>query len=173
MKSELRVLHLEDDSRDAELIQETLAAEGISCQVTCVETEAAFIAWLETGDFDLIFADYTLPSFDGMSALKIAQQRWPQVPFIFVSGTLDEEVAIEALKIGATDYIVKTRLSRLVPAVQRALREAGERAERKRAEETLREQADLLGLTHDAILWWRCFGHSRKIAQPPLAIAMP
>src|SRR3977135_1128835 len=101
MHSRLRILHLEDDSRDAELVQETLEADGISCEVTRVETQAHFIACLELGSFDLIVADYTLPSFDGMSALKIAHQTRPYVPFIFVSGTLDEEVAIEALKIGA------------------------------------------------------------------------
>ena len=106
----------------------------------------------------MILADYTLPSFDGLSALKIAQRDCPHVPWIFVSGTLGEDVAIEALKIGATDYVFKTRLSRLVPSVQRALREARARAEsskveeaRKQAEKTLRAQADLLNLTHDAI----------------------
>jgi DNA-binding NtrC family response regulator len=139
MKSPLSVLHLEDDSRDAELVQETLAADGIVCQVTRVETPADFVASLERRGCDLILADYTLPSFDGFSALKIAQDRWAHLPFIFVSGTLDEEVAIEALKIGATDYVFKTRLSRLVPSVRRALREAEERAEHRRAEEALRE----------------------------------
>ena len=86
----------------------------------------------------MILADYTLPSFDGLSALKIAQQHWPHVPFIFVAGTLGEEVAIEALKIGSTDYVLKTRLSRIVPSVRRALREAEERIDLTRAEEALR-----------------------------------
>jgi PAS domain S-box-containing protein len=138
MKSPLRVLQLEDDPRDAELVQERLANDGIACEVTRVETEADFIASLEQGGFDLILADYSLPSFDGLSALKIAQQRWAHVPFIFVSGTLGEEVAIEALTIGATDYVLKTGLSRIAPSVQRALREAQERMERSRAEEALR-----------------------------------
>jgi PAS domain S-box-containing protein len=138
MKSPLRILYLEDDPGDAELVLETLASEGIECQVTRVETEADFITSLEQGGFDLILADYTLPSFDGLSASKIAQQKWPHVPLIFVSGTLGEEVAIEALKIGATDYIFKTRLSRIVPSVQRALREAEERIDLTRAEEALR-----------------------------------
>jgi DNA-binding NtrC family response regulator len=102
MKSQLRILHLEDDPRDGELVQETLEAEGISCQVMRVETQAHFSACIEHSGFDLIFADYTLPSFDGLSALKIDHQTRPHVPFIFVSGTLDEEVAIDALKIGAT-----------------------------------------------------------------------
>jgi len=158
MTSPLRILYLEDDARDAELVQETLAADGINCQATRVETEADFIASLEQGGFDLIFADYTLPSFDGLSALKIARQGWPHVPFIFVSGTLGEEVAIEALKIGATDYVFKTRLSRIVPSVQRALREAGERTELSRAEEALRRSeaylAEAQKLSHTGSFGW-------------------
>src|SRR5271163_2485397 len=138
MKSPLRILHLEDDPHDAELVNETLASEGITSEVTRVETEADFVAALRRVAFDLIVADYTLPSFDGLSALKIAQQDWPQVPFIFVSGTLGEEVAIEALKFGATDYVFKTRLFRIVPSVRRALREAEERSELRRSEAALR-----------------------------------
>src|SRR6202035_3966361 len=144
MTPPLRILYLEDDPRDAELVQQTLETAGIICEVTRVETEADFIASLEQGDFALILADYALPSFDGLSALMIAQRRWPHVPFIFVSGTLGEEVAIEALKIGATDYVLKTRISRLVPSVHRALREARERAERKRAEQALRRSETYL-----------------------------
>jgi PAS domain S-box-containing protein len=158
MKSQLRILYLEDDPTDAELLQETLEADGISCQVTRVETETDFIASLKHGDFDLILADYTLPSFDGLSALKIAQQSWPHVPFIFVSGTLGEEVAIEALKIGATDYVFKTRLSRIVPSVQRALREAVERSELHSAEEALRRSETYLAeaqrLSHTGSFGW-------------------
>ena len=138
MKSRLRILYLEDDPGDAELVQETLESDGILCEVTRVENQADFTASLAQRDFDLILADYTLPSFDGLSALKIARQGWPRVPFLFVSGTLGEEIAIEALKIGAMDYVFKTRLSRLVPAVRRALREAEERIELLRAEEALR-----------------------------------
>ena len=124
MKAALRVLYLEDDPSDAELVQEKLASGGIACQVTRVESQADFVSSLEQGGFDLILADYTLPSFDGISALKLALEKRPDAPFIFVSGTLGEEVAIEALKIGAVDYVLKTRLSRLVPSVYRALREA-------------------------------------------------
>jgi PAS domain S-box-containing protein len=158
MKSQLRILHLEDDLRDAELVQETLESEGIACQVTRVETEADFIASLQQGGFDVILADYTLPSFDGLSALKVAQQHWPHVPFIFVSGTLDEEVAIEALKIGATDYVFKTKLSRIVPSVQRALREAEERIELNHAEQALRRSETYLAeaqkLSHTGSFGW-------------------
>ncbi len=158
MKSGLAILHLEDDARDAELVQDTLAADGIVCEITRVETRADFIASLERGGFDLIVADYTLPTFDGLSALKIAREKWAHVPFIFVSGTLDEEVAIEALKIGATDYVFKTRLSRIVPSVRRALREAEERAELSRAEAALRRSeaylAEAQRLSHTGSFGW-------------------
>jgi signal transduction histidine kinase/CheY-like chemotaxis protein len=158
MKSQLRILYLEDDPRDAELVQETLINDGIRCHVTRVETEADFTASLEKGGFALILADYTLPSFDGLSALKIVQQRWPHVPLIFVSGTLGEEVAIEALKVGATDYVFKTRLSRIVPSVQRALREAEERIELSRAEEALQRSeaylAEAQRLSHTGSFGW-------------------
>jgi PAS domain S-box-containing protein len=138
MTPPLRILYLEDDPKDAELVQHALETEGIICQITRVETQADFIASLEQGGFGVILADYALPSFDGLSALKIAQQRWPHVPFIFVSGTLGEEVAVEALKIGATDYVRKTLLSRIVPSVRRALREARERMELSRSAASLR-----------------------------------
>ncbi|HEY2122150.1 MAG TPA: GAF domain-containing protein, partial [Chthoniobacterales bacterium] len=144
MNSPLRVLHLEDDVRDAELVRATLEGEKIASELTRVETEQDFIAALKDGSFDLILADYTLPSFDGLSALKIALQQLPDVPFIFVSGTLGEDVATEALKTGATDYILKTRLTRLGPAVTRALGEAREKAERKRAEALLAGEKRLL-----------------------------
>src|SRR6202049_2180533 len=158
MKSPLHILYREDDPRDAELVQQTLAMNNITSFMTRVETEADFIASLKQGGFDLILADYTLPSFDGMSALKIAQRDWPHLPLIFVSGTLGEEVAIEALKIGATDYVFKTRLSRIVPSVQRALREAEERIDHGRAEEALRRSeaylAEAQKLSHTGSFGW-------------------
>src|ERR1700681_3278162 len=144
MRQPLRILWVEDDPKDAELIQDLLATEGMVCEVTRVDTEAALLACVEQGGIDLILADYSLPSFDGISALKFAMKACPDVPFIFVSGTLGEEVAIEALKIGATDYVLKTSLSRLVPSVVRALREATQKAERKRAEEALRQSETYL-----------------------------
>ena len=144
MNSPLRILYLEDDPNDAELVQARLEGDGIVGQITLVETQPDFIAALDRGGFDLILADYTLPSFDGISALKLAVKKLPEVPFIFVSGTLGEDVAIEALKIGATDYVFKTRLSGIVPSVQRALREGEERTERKRAQEALRRSETYL-----------------------------
>jgi DNA-binding NarL/FixJ family response regulator/two-component sensor histidine kinase len=137
----LRILNLEDSPLDAELLHATLTDGGVECEILRVQTRADFTAALEGGDFDLVLADYSLPSFDGLSALKVAQEIGPGIPFVLVSGAVGEEVAIEALKSGATDYVLKQRLERLVPAVRRALREAEERAERKRAEETLETQA--------------------------------
>src|SRR5580700_2137143 len=146
MNRPLRVLYLEDDIADAELARDTLELDGFVCEVTCVETESGFRAVLQQGGLDVILADYALPSFDGLSGLKITLWQRPDLPFIFVSGTMGEEVAIEALKIGATDYVLKTRLSRLVPSVNRALREARERAELRRAEEALRRSEAYLAI---------------------------
>src|ERR1700686_2366914 len=144
MDSSLRVLHLEDDRNDADIVRGLLESGGITCQVTRVETRDDFIAAVEKAAFDLILADFSLPSFDGLSALKIALERCPDVPFIFVSGALGEELAIEALTIGATDYVLKERLSRIVTSVRRALREASDRAERKQAEQQLRRSEAFL-----------------------------
>jgi CheY-like chemotaxis protein len=142
--SGLQVLYFEDDPRAAELIQATFAAENVACALRRVDTQAEFLALLQRGGLDLILADYTLHSFQGISALKLAKEIRPEVPFIFVSATLGEETAIEALQLGATDYVLKTRLSRLVSSAQRALREAKEKIERKRAEGSVQLQLGLL-----------------------------
>jgi PAS domain S-box-containing protein len=154
----LRILLLEDDLGDVELIQELLEVDHFDCEVTRVQTRPEFLTALESDEIDLILADYKLPSFDGLSALKLAQSAHPDLPFIFVSGTIGEDVAIEALKIGATDYVLKTRLERLVPSVQRALREARERAERRKAEAALRRSemylAEAQRLSHTGSFGW-------------------
>src|SRR3981189_3963359 len=129
MRNPLRILSIEDDPKDAKLIQDLLETEGIACEVTRVDTKTALLASVEQGGIDLILADYSLPSFDGISALKFAMEACPDVPFIFVSGTLGEEVAIEALKIGATDYVLKPRLFRLVPSGLRARGGAPQKAQ--------------------------------------------
>jgi two-component system cell cycle sensor histidine kinase/response regulator CckA len=139
VKPPLRLLHLEDDPVDAELIATTLIEGGIPCQSQLVDTRQAFVAALKEGRMDLILADYSIPGFDGMTALTLARQHRPDVPFLFVSATIGEELAIDAMHHGATDYVLKQRLGRLVPSVQRALRELDDRAERKRAEEALRQ----------------------------------
>jgi two-component system cell cycle sensor histidine kinase/response regulator CckA len=139
VKTPLRLLHLEDNPVDAELITATLMEGNIPCQSQLVDTRQAFVAALKEGRIDLILADYSIPGFDGMTALILARQHCPDVPFLFVSATIGEELAIDAMHQGATDYVLKQRLGRLVPSVQRALRELDDRAERKRAEEALRQ----------------------------------
>jgi PAS domain S-box-containing protein len=146
----LQILLLEDDPVDVELIQTTLKNGGIEANLICVTRRSDFSEILKTQLPDLILSDYVLPSFDGIAALKIAQQFCPQVPFIMVSGMLGEELAIETLKQGATDYVLKQRLERLVPSAKRALRESQERQERLRVEEALRQTDDLLRAIVDA-----------------------
>src|SRR5919107_3861512 len=131
----LRVLSLEDNPLEAELVHATLKGGGVKCEIFRVQTRADFVAALECDEFDLILADYPLPAFDGLSALKVAQEIRPEAPFILVSGAFGEETAIEALKNGASDYVLKNRLERLVPAGPRGLGGGEERTERKRAEE--------------------------------------
>src|SRR4051794_4341042 len=113
MKSPLQILHLEDDRADAELVQALLEDDGIACTINCVKTRSDYEAALDRGDFDLILSDYSLPKFDGMSALALARERRPEKPIIFVSGTIGEEAAVEALKQGALDYVLKDQLARL------------------------------------------------------------
>jgi PAS domain S-box-containing protein len=158
MPGPLRILCVEDDQTDAEMNGDLLEAAGLVCEITRVETETAMRDFLAQANPDLILADYTLPSFDGLSALKVAKSACPEVPFLFVSGTLGEEVAIEALRTGATDYILKTRLAKLAPAVFRALREAREIAERKQVNERLRRSeaylAEAQRLSHTGSFGW-------------------
>lgn len=139
MKKSLRILNLEDNENDTELNLAMLSARWPDCQLVRVDKQEDFMAALEQGGFDLILSDYTMPGFDGRQALALAHKKWPEIPFLFVSGTIGEDTAIEALKNGATDYVLKHRLMRLIPAVDRALREAGERAEYKRADKAMRE----------------------------------
>lgn len=115
-----------------------LLNDAIDCVVTWVESKSTFMAALSKGNIDLIISDYTLPGFNGLAALKIASETAPEIPFILFSGTLGEEAAIDSLRNGATDYVLKHRFKRLVPAVRRALIEAQERRKQRLVEETLR-----------------------------------
>jgi two-component system, cell cycle sensor histidine kinase and response regulator CckA len=151
MTSPLRILHLEDNQLDVELAGAALEAEGLKCEVTQVDTRDAFLSALESRELDLILSDYALPTYDGMSALAVAREKRPDLPFILLSGTLGEELAIETLKNGGTDYVLKQRLSRLGPAVQRAVRESRERAERRRAEELLSREQQFISAVLDNV----------------------
>ncbi|WP_346292254.1 response regulator [Sphaerothrix gracilis] len=152
----LQVLVLEDDTRDLELIQQTLNSEEMRCHFVEVVSQADFVEALQNQTFDLVLADYALPGFNGLSALSIAQEVCPSVPFILVSGVLGEEQAIEAMQKGATDYVLKQRLDRLLPAMRRALREAEDRAERLRAEAALKESEDRFRTSVETMV--DCFG---------------
>jgi signal transduction histidine kinase len=140
----IRILHLEDDPNDAELIQAALEMDRLPVAVETVATQQDFAAALERCEFDLILSDFALPGFDGASALVIAREAAPGVPFIMVSGQLGEEAAVESVRNGATDYVLKQRLARLGPSVRRALAEADERSRRKQAEEALHKSEDQL-----------------------------
>ncbi|WP_165953226.1 hybrid sensor histidine kinase/response regulator [Deinococcus sp. S9] len=136
----LRILHLEDNELDHELV--TLNLEGElpwPLEIERVEDEASFLRALEEHRPHLVLSDYALPGYDGLSAFRAAHQRAPQLPFIIVTGALGEEVAVDTLRQGVTDYILKQRLERLAPSVRRALAEADARDRRERAEQEVRE----------------------------------
>jgi len=136
MEPRLTILHFEDSQEDALLIREHLESGGIQCDVSLVQNRASFVKAL--GDrWDLILSDFNVPGFDGFAALQLVRERDPHIPFIIISGTIGEEVAIESLKRGATDYILKDKPARLVPAVQRALQQAEERRQRLQSETAL------------------------------------
>ncbi|WP_454688743.1 response regulator [Achromobacter aloeverae] len=154
------ILLLEDNDLDAELLRRRLERAGLDCHIDQVWEEADFRAALRGKSYGVILADYVLPRFDGMSALTIARELSPETPFIFVSGTLGEEVAIESLKHGATDYIVKHRQERLPSAIARALAEREQRRARLRAEQGLVEMNAALEVmvrsrTEERDLVWR------------------
>src|SRR5215469_9482840 len=118
MGQPLRVLHLEDDPDFSSLLGSKLAAEGIGAELSCVKTRREFQAAVERGGYDLIIADYSLPDYNGIEAIQFAEKRLPGTPILLVSGTIGEEAAIESLKAGATDYVLKQWPERLVPAVR-------------------------------------------------------
>ncbi len=138
-KKPLQILHLEDNDQDRELLEVVLVADGLACDFVHAKTRLEFEVALVRRTYDLIISDFSLPAYDGMAALATVRKTDLETPFIFVSGTIGEERAIESLKSGATDYVLKDRRERLVSAVRRALRESNERLERRRLEEQLRQ----------------------------------
>ncbi|MEI9997938.1 MAG: response regulator [Verrucomicrobiota bacterium] len=156
MKPLLRILHIEDSKEDSELIERMLVENGLPCQVHRVESRSAVFDALEKEPIDLILADCSLPGFSGLRALEIAHALRPETPFVFVSGTIGEDTAIESLRNGAHRLRPQGRLSRLVPAVRRALAEAEERTLCRQLQQRLREAGRLEaistlsnGIAHD------------------------
>ena len=149
--SKLRIVHLEDKARDRELVAATLAGEGLACEIIPAKNKAEFQAAITERDISLILCDYTVPAYDGAEALREARQWQPEIPFIFVSGTIGEERAVESLRSGATDYVLKEHLERLCPVVRRALHDAEARQYRKQAEARLaRSHAEMMAI-YDAM----------------------
>jgi DNA-binding NtrC family response regulator len=139
MDKQLKILILEDLAADAELMEHELRKGGIAFTSKRVETREDFVNELNSSPPELILADYKLPSYDGLSALLMVREQYPDIPFIFVSGTVGEDIAIETIKKGATDYVFKERMHRLVTVVLRAMREAEMNRKRKLAEEALKK----------------------------------
>ncbi|MBI3098885.1 MAG: response regulator [Planctomycetes bacterium] len=139
MPNPLRILHLEDSPLDSELILKALESEDLPCDMDRVETREALLTALDRGGYDLVLSDYHLPTFDGLSALTLVRERRPHLPFIMVTGTIGEMRAAEAVRNGATDFVLKDHLGRLVPSIRRALREVEMRKESEKLEAQLRQ----------------------------------
>lgn len=183
----MRLLHVEDDPFDSELLQRLITTEWPDCVITSVATHGAFVTELERRAYDVIVSDFALPGFDGFGVLALARQAMPETPVIIVSGNMSEERAIEAVRRGANDYVMKDRPKRLVTAITRALRDVTERRQRRAAEGRIRELADCLNQAREAIFiidftdrvsYWnagaeRIFGWSAAdaIGQPLSALA--
>jgi PAS domain S-box-containing protein len=171
----LKILHLEDNKIDAEYVQSLLESQDLSADIDLVDNKHDFLHQLQEKQYDLILADFKLPSFDGISALLLAAKYAARIPFIFVSGSMGEDLAVDALKHGATDYVLKHHISRLVPAVERAIRENDERIKRKKAEEMQKRMVAILERTSDLVGMFSMDGktdflnaHGRQILGIPI-----
>jgi PAS domain S-box-containing protein len=140
--NKIKILHLEDDPDDSELVLTELKSAEFEIEYTRVDNEKDFRNQLENNKFNIILADYNLPTFDGISALRICAEKYPETPFIIVSGTLGEEIAVEMLKYGAADYLLKQNLKRLVTAVEHSLKEASLKQEKVKTEKELKESEE-------------------------------
>jgi two-component system, cell cycle sensor histidine kinase and response regulator CckA len=148
----LKILHLEDDEADAALVRALILEEWPDCIIKVAATRFTFTGELQLNRFDLILADYSVLAFDGMEALALAKKRSPDTPFVFLSGTIGEDRAIEAVRNGADDYVLKDRMKRLLTAIPRALRESEERKRRRQAESRVHELAEMVNQAREAIV---------------------
>jgi signal transduction histidine kinase len=145
-RSPLRILILEDHPVDAELEQRLLARAGLDFTAVVVDTETSFVEQLAVFRPEVILSDFSLPGFSGENALEIVQEKCPGVPFIILSGALGDEAAVELIRRGATDYVLKDRPARLASVIRRAVMEAGQRAERAQLEGQLHRSRRLEGI---------------------------
>jgi two-component system cell cycle sensor histidine kinase/response regulator CckA len=148
----MKILHIEDCAQDAELVKMMLVDEWPDCLIDVVCDRERVVGQLQTTSYDLVLSDFSMGSFTGLDALKLVKSQNPGTPFIFLSGTIGEDRAIEAVRAGAADYVIKDRMKRLVTAIHRAIMDANERKKRELAEQRLREQAELLDRASDAII---------------------
>jgi two-component system, cell cycle sensor histidine kinase and response regulator CckA len=153
MDQPLRVLIVEDSEDDAVLLSRELRRGGYTVRSCCVDTAAALNDALDSEEWDVVLADYNMPQFSGLAALRVLQEKGKDIPFLVVSGFIDESIAVAAMKSGAHDYLMKDNLKRLVPAVERELREAQVRRERRQAAEALRSAEARLRQANDALLY--------------------
>ena len=144
MDTKIKILHLEDSFKDSELIRSMMDGGDIAYEYFLAENEKDFVNILETEKIDLVLSDYSLPDYNGKKALNFVKEKYPSIPFIFISGTIGEDSAINALTNGATDYVLKNKLERLVPAIKRAIYELKLETQRKLADEALKESMEML-----------------------------
>ncbi len=159
----IRVLLVEDSHDDAWLVQRQLERGGFSPEILRVQDADALRGALEGARWDVVLADYSLPAFSGLDAVRIVRQHCPSLPCLLISGTVGEQVAVAAMRLGANDYLMKDNLTRLVPAIERELRESESRGERRRAERALAasEERTRLIIEHalDAVVSFTAQGH--------------
>lgn len=158
MGTPIRVLIIEDSDNDKELLLLELRRGGYTPEYICIETAEAMNNALDQQVWDIIISDYSMPKFSGLSALKIAKERMLDIPFILISGTIGEEVAVKAMKEGASDYLIKGNIKRLIPAIERELKDAEVRRQRIRAEEALHKNEAMLSLILNSIpqsIFWK------------------
>ena len=162
VKNEIRILYVEDVPADAVMVNHALRQGGLAFRTKRVDTKEAFLRELEAHPPDVILSDHGLPSFDGFTALAIAKDKYPDIPFIFVTNSLGEEIAIETFENGATDYVLKNNLTKLAPAVKRALRCSAERMQLRQQEQRLRESEERFRMLVEGVKDYAIFMLDRR-----------
>jgi PAS domain S-box-containing protein len=152
VRASLRVLIIEDSSDDAEMLELNLAQAGFAVSAQRVMTADDFLQSINTRDWDVVIADYTLPAFGALAALGLLKQSGRDIPFIIVSGSIGEETAVAAMRAGAHDYVLKDNMARLVPAIEREMRDAETRRRKSQADEAVRSLSAIVNSSDDAII---------------------